>query len=81
MKRLLAFLCALEERNISYRLEHNRDDFIMVLVAVPGERWEIEFPASGDVEIEIFKSSGGVMTDESLLEQLLTGNAVIWNYV
>ena len=60
----------LEKRKIHYRLEHNREDFIMVNVAVPGERWEIEF--SDDGRIEIFKNSSGVLCDENLLDKLLT---------
>ena len=39
MNKLLTFLTDLEKRKIHYNLEHNRDDFIMVNVAVPGERW------------------------------------------
>ncbi len=71
MKKLLKFLTDLEKNNIHYRIEHNRDDFMMVIVAVPGERWEIEFGESGDVEIEIFKNSSGVFDDEKLLKKLL----------
>ncbi len=72
MRKLLQFLTDLENRKIHYRLEHNRDDFIMVLVAVPGERWEVEFGENGEVEIEVFKNSSGVFCDEGLLEELLT---------
>ena len=44
----------------------------MVLVAIPGERWEVEFSDDGKIEIEIFKDSSGVLCDESLLDKLLT---------
>ncbi len=71
MKKLLKFLTDLEEKKIHYNLEHNRDGFIMVNVAIPGERWEIEFSENGKVEIEIFKNSAGILEDESLLEKLL----------
>ena len=60
METLLAFLVNLEERKISYRLEHNRDDSIMALIAVPGERWEVEFFADGKIEVEVFGNSSGV---------------------
>jgi len=43
----------------------------MVNVAIPGERWEVEFSQSGEIEIEIFKNSKGVFTDEKLLQKLL----------
>ncbi len=71
MNKLLTFLTNLEKRKIHYNLEHNRDDFIMVNVAVPGERWEVEFSSDGKIEIEIFKNSSGVLSDEKLLEKLL----------
>jgi len=70
MKKLLNFLQKLEQYKIHYTLEHNRDEFIMVLVTVPGERWEVEFDAHGNVEIEVFKNSTGVCTDEDLLNTL-----------
>ena len=72
MEKLLKFLTKLEEHNIHYYLEHNRDDYIMAYVAIPGERWEIEFATDGSVEIEIFKNSEGVFTDESLLNEIFT---------
>ena len=75
MKKLLQFLSDLEKNNIHYHIEHNRDDFVMVSVAVAGERWEVEFSEQGKVEIEIFKNSSGVLEDESLLEKLLSYGA------
>jgi len=70
MNKLLNFLQKLEQHKIHYTLEHNRDEFIMVLVTVPGERWEVEFDEDGNVEIEVFKNSTGVYTDENLLDRL-----------
>jgi len=32
----------------------------MVLIAVPGERWEVEFFADGRIEFESFSDSSGV---------------------
>jgi len=70
MKKILNFLQKLEQNKIHYTIEHNRDEFIMVLVAVPGERWEVEFDEHGNVEIEVFKNTIGVHTDEYLLDRL-----------
>jgi len=42
----------------------------MVLVAVPGERWEVEFDEQDNVEIEVFKNSTGIYTDRHLLDGL-----------
>jgi hypothetical protein len=70
MQKLLKFLEKLEHHKIHYALEHNRDEFIMVLVTIPGERWEVEFDEVGNVEIEVFKNSTGVYTDENMLDAL-----------
>jgi len=70
MKRLLNFLQKLEQHKIHYTLEHNRDEFIMVLVTIPGERWEVEFDERDNVEIEVFKNSTGVYSDINLLDKL-----------
>ena len=74
---LLRFLCKIEALKITYRLEHNRAEAIMVLIAVPGERWEIEFFEGGQVEVERFGSSSGVSSGEeakALIDQLLREN-------
>lgn len=53
MERLLDFLNKLEENHIYYRLNKVRDA-IMVEVAIPGERWEVEFLRDGSIEVEKF---------------------------
>jgi len=65
---LVAFLNQLEQQCISYTLAHNREEAIMVLVAVPGERWEIEFLSDGSVEVEKFISTGEIYGAQSLSE-------------
>ncbi len=62
---LLRFLDQLELAKIAYRLERIRDS-IMVVVAVPGERWEVEFFDDGQVEIERFFSTGMIEGDDVL---------------
>lgn len=75
LERLLEFLNKLQTSKIYYQLEHVRPDTLMVLVTVPGERWEIEFLADGDTQIERFYSDkrGVLSGDEArqLLEYLL----------
>ena len=66
---VLEFLNQLEEQQISYRLEHNRAETVMVLIAVPGQRWEVEFFEDGQIEIERFTSSGEIQGEE-ILEEL-----------
>jgi len=70
----IAFLEELERHKIFYRLSKTRKDTVMVEVAVPGERWEIEFSTygrtdSGVIEIEKFISDGSI-GGESELEVL-----------
>ncbi|MBA3321210.1 MAG: hypothetical protein H0T45_07140 [Pyrinomonadaceae bacterium] len=54
--KLLDFLIKLESHKIHYSLEHNRGEAVMVLIAVPGERWEAEFFGDSHVEVEVFAS-------------------------
>ncbi|MGG4470612.1 hypothetical protein ABER68_21490 [Paenibacillus alvei] len=58
LKELIDFLNKLELRNIFYKLNKVRDDAIMIEIAVPGQRWEVEFMKDGTVEIEKFISDG-----------------------
>ncbi len=69
MDQLLDFLDALEARSIYYRL--NRvSDAILVEIAVPGERWEVEFDRDGNVQVERFLSEGRI-GDKAELQSLL----------
>ncbi len=67
--KLMRFLDELEGAKIAYQLEHVRDS-IMVVAAVPGQRWEIEFFDDGEVEIERYVSSGKI-EDEGILGRLV----------
>lgn len=69
-RKLTAFLKQLEQESIHYTLASHRDDAIMVLVTVPGERWEIEFFGDGAVEVERFISTGEICGEEALHELL-----------
>lgn len=59
MDSLISFLDKLEERKIYYRLNKIRES-ILVEIAVPGQRWEVEFFADGDVQVEKFLSNGNL---------------------
>jgi hypothetical protein len=69
--RMLTFLNELRQAKIYYRLSQHREDAIMVEVAVPGERWEIEFLDDGSVEAEVFRSDGTIH-DSAALDSLIT---------
>jgi hypothetical protein len=69
--RLLDYLNRLDSAGIHYNLAHTRPDSIMIDVALPGWRWEIEFMADGSIEIERYQTVGGIENDEALLDVLL----------
>lgn len=69
LKEFIYFLNKLEEYSIFYKLIKVRNEAIMVEVAVPGQRWEIEFLEDGTIEIEKFISDKG-MYDVNELETL-----------
>jgi len=73
MQKLLEFLDRLDEAHIYYRLNKVRDA-IMVEIAVPGSRWEVEFFEDGSIEVEEFTSAGGIR-DESALDVLFAVHA------
>ena len=66
LAELSNFLIRLDEFNIHYQMTSVRDGAVMVQVAVPGERWEIEFFAEDAPAIEIFRSSGEICDSGSL---------------
>jgi hypothetical protein len=71
-RQLLGLLKRLNEAKIAHRLEQVREEAILIAVAVPGERWEIEFVDYDNevqVEVERFRSNGEIY-DESMLEEL-----------
>ena len=70
MNKLISFLDKLEENKIYYRLNKIRDS-ILVEIAVPGERWEVEFFGDEHIEIEKFISNGDIYKDYHELEILL----------
>lgn len=65
MEKLIDFLNKLESANIYYRLNKVRDG-IMVEIAVPGQRWEVEFMRDGDIQVEKFLSTGEIFGEQEL---------------
>lgn len=66
MKKLIDFLNELEKRKIFYKIEKNSNDSIMINVAVPGQRWEVEFMNEGNIQIEKFISDGSIFEAEEI---------------
>lgn len=67
-KKLLSFLQDLEDKKIYFKLNHIRNS-ILVEIAIPGERWEVEFMDDDTIEVEKFITEG-VIRDESILKNL-----------
>jgi len=65
MDNLISFLEKLEENKIFFKLGKIRDS-ILVEIAVPGERWEVEFMKNGEIEIEVFKSDGEIFNEKHI---------------
>jgi hypothetical protein len=66
LKDINEFLNILEKNKIFYRLNKIRSDGILIEVAVPGQRWEIEYMDDGTIEIEKFISDGSLYGSEEL---------------
>jgi hypothetical protein len=64
------FHWALERRHVAHEFRIVRDEALMMSVAVPGERWEIEFFDDGRIELERFVSQGVVESPGALAELL-----------
>jgi hypothetical protein len=68
--RALAFLDHLDTLKFAYSLKHVRDT-LMVIISVPGERWEVEFFENGEIEIERFVSTFVDEIDDHSLYKLV----------
>ena len=66
IKDINEFFNILDEIKIYYRLNKIRPEGIMIEVALPGQRWEIEFMEDGTIDIEKFISDGSFYGKEEL---------------
>ena len=67
--KLTNFLDRLDGADIHYSMSSVRESAVMVAVSVPGERWEVEFMADGEIEVEIFTSDGDIH-EYSIIDEL-----------
>ncbi len=63
--RLIKFLEELEQNKIYYEIKKIRDG-LLVEIAVPGERWEVEYLSTGEIVVEKFKSDGNIFLEDEL---------------
>jgi len=68
MSRASEFHRALERRHVAHEFRIVRDEALMMSVALPGERWEIEFFDDGRIELERFVSQGVAEAPGALAE-------------
>jgi hypothetical protein len=61
-----SFSAELTKHRIRYHVDVVRDGAIMIALAVPGQRWEVDFHDDGAVEIERFVTSGVEACDDPL---------------
>lgn len=66
MRNFISFLEKLESNKIYYTLDKTRDNYVKVDVSVPGERWEVEFAADGEIVIERFQSVGDIEGEDAI---------------
>ncbi len=64
--KLLRFLDELEDKNIFYKIDKIRSESILIEIAVPGQRWEVEFMEDGTIEVEKFISDGQIHDENQL---------------
>lgn len=69
MEKFFKFLENLEQKKIYYKLAKVSES-VLVEIAVPGQRWEVEFLKDGGIQVEKFVSDGSILDEESLLELL-----------
>ena len=62
------FIRELDATRTHYRLLSVREGAVLVEVALPGERWEVEFFDDREPEIEVFRSDGAIFGTEKLKE-------------
>ena len=68
MNDILDLLRRLDDAGVHFSLSRPREEALMVMAHVPGERWEIEYMEDGSVEVEVFRSNGEIRGQEALAE-------------
>jgi hypothetical protein len=58
----------LDASRTNYVLTSVREGAVMLQVALPGERWEIEFFDDREPEVEVFASDGSIFGSDKIAE-------------
>ena len=70
IRDLLPFLNYLKDSSISFRLEHDRADSVMVCYTLVGKRIELDF-FDDHIEYSIFAGDESVLDDQETLFRLI----------
>jgi hypothetical protein len=74
-EKLTTLLSRLRDANIHHQLRDTREDaLVSVDVALPGQRWEIDFLHDGGIDVEIYRSDGTIHDASKLDELFSTGS-------
>jgi hypothetical protein len=68
--RMIAYLNMLDDKGVSYTLEHDRPDAITATVSIVGARIEIDF-LDGRIEYTVFSSDEQVSDDMQTLQRMI----------
>jgi hypothetical protein len=63
---IIELLKRLDKHKISYTLSRYLDNSISICTVVPGERWEIDINQSGEIQVEIFRSTGEIYDSKKI---------------
>lgn len=69
LQKLLDLIGDLDDRKIFRRLASYRDA-VTVEIHMASARWEVEFFANGEIEVEIFRSDGQILSGSEAEEAL-----------
>ena len=72
LEDVYSFVEVLNRHGLHFDLHSFSPDCVVVLVSVPGERWEVEFFRSGRRTIERFRSLGAEPASTDAIRQLVT---------
>ena len=70
LHKLFDIIRDLKKSTIHFTLCVTRDEAVTIIAAVPGQRWEIEVFQNGDVEVEVFRSTGDILDEKQLRDMI-----------
>jgi hypothetical protein len=68
---LFDWMRKLEDQNAPFTIHRYRDDSVMLIVTLPGERIEIDIFEDGHIEYSRFSGTEEVLDDLAALEELI----------